>query len=407
MKRIIIIILLSTINLSAQLCFDYQIWDGSEPVKQYGIDSTGNWWIITEPFSNYNRLIVNGEQLEEFNHISTPIFSRDGKRWTTFGEYQGSWYLITEQDIIELKATGPGNIVFTSNSNHIAYSYFSTNIEYIILPNKKIEVYGKQGTFYVNQDATKFAFKGIRGSKYVLNINGKESVAFDDIIPIGFWYDDEFVYAAQNGFNWQVYKNYSPITRTYSNIKEPLINPNGTVLAFIATTFSNRQIAVTITSDLVEPLESRQYDLVSYLSLHPELPVVTFFARKDNFPLICINTAEYATSNESSPPYFSNDGNDIFYIGCDFACFISINGIRYNLKHSIAPQTKLAIKSNSKTVAFSSSSSMNLLFLETGKMHSGMMVDRILPPIYNTKNRRYETIGQIGNRLYLLTCRTD
>ncbi|HPU23155.1 MAG TPA: hypothetical protein PL149_03240 [Candidatus Kapabacteria bacterium] len=407
MKRIIIFAILSTINLSAQLCFDFQIWDGSEKVKQYGIDSTGNWWIITEPFSNFNRLIVNGEQLDEFHQISPPIFSRNGKRWATFGEYQGSWYLITEKDIIELKATSPGNLVFTNNSNFLTYSYFIANLEYIILPDKTIEVYGKQGSFYVNQDATKFAFKGMRGTKFVLNINGKESDTFEEIIPIGFWKDDGFVYAARNGFNWQVYKNFAPITRTYSNIKEPLINPEGSVLAFIATTFSNHQIAVTIADEFFEPLESRQYDLVSYLSLHPELPIVTFFAKKDNFPLICVNTAEYSTTNETSPPYFSSDGNDIYFIGCDFACFVSINGIRYNLKHNLAPQTKLAIKPNSKTIAFSSSCSMNLLFLETSRMHSGMMVDRILAPIYNSKTKRYETIGQIGNRLYLLTCRTE
>lgn len=147
MKRIIIFAILSTINLSAQLCFDFQIWDGSEKVKQYGIDSTGNWWIITEPFSNFNRLIVNGEQLDEFHQISPPIFSRNGKRWATFGEYQGSWYLITEKDIIELKATSPGNLVFTNNSNFLTYSYFIANLEYIILPDKTIEVYGKQGSF--------------------------------------------------------------------------------------------------------------------------------------------------------------------------------------------------------------------------------------------------------------------
>lgn len=404
-KRILfILIFLCSIPLQSQLCKDYLIFDGSEPVISYGIDTTGNWWIITQPFGNYKRLIVNGEKLEEYNKIFAPVFSFDGSKWATFGEYQGTWYLITNDDIIELKATDIGNIGFTQNSKHLVYSYFRSNIEYIILPTKTIEVYGKVGSFFVNKDASQFAFKGLRGRSYVLNINGQETSTFDEIIPIGFWHDDNFVYAAKNGINWQIYKNAKPISQNYSNIRDPQINLQGTVLAFIATTFSNSNVAVTIADKFTEPLESRQYDLVSYLTLHPEHPIVAFFAKNQNNSYIVVNTAEYSTSANTSPPHFTNDGENIYFLACDFACYASINGIRYTLQNNISPQTPVAVKSNSRTIAYTTASSLIMLFLENNRMHSGMMVDKIISPIFNTKAKRYETIGQISNKLYLLTC---
>jgi hypothetical protein len=38
-------------------------------------------------------------------------------------------------------------------------------------------------------------------------------------------------------------------------------------------------------------------------------------------------------------------------------------------------------------------------------MRSGMMTNETLNPRYNRFNDRYETLGIINNRLYLLTCR--
>jgi len=406
-KLLIIMFFIISIPLQSQLCKDYLIFDGSEPVLNYGIDTTGNWWAITQPFGNYKRLIVNGERLEEYNQIFAPIFSNDGWKWATFGEYQGTWYLITNDDIFELNATGVGNLGFTQNSKHLVYSYFQANIEHIVLPTKTIEVYGKIGSFFVNNDATKFAFKGLRGRSYVLNINGKETPTFDEIIPIGFWHDDSFIFAAKNGNNWQIYKDNKPITQNYSNIRNPLINQKGTVLAFIATTFSNSNIAVTISDEFAEPLESRQYDLVSYLTLHPEYPIVAFFAKNQNNSYIVVNTAEYSTNANTSPPHFTSDGEDVYFLACDFSCFASISGIRYTLSNSINPQTPVAVKSSSKTIAYITSSSLIMLFLENNRMHSGMMVDKIISPIYNYKTKRYETIGRISNKLYLLTCQPN
>lgn len=404
-KYVLIFILLINSYSGAQLCRDFQIWDGSEPIHNYGIDSTGNWWIITRPFADYKRLIVNHDTTEEYNQIFAPIFSLDGRRWASFAEYQGTWYIITQNDLIELKATRPGDLLYTPNSKFLIYSYFSSDLEYIVLPEKTIQVYGKIGSIFVSQDATNFAFKGMRGNKFVLNINGNETTTFDDIIPIGFWHDNSFIYAAKNGLNWQIFKNNKAITRNFALIKNPLINPRGTVLAFIAETFSNNQIVVTISDEYNEPLESRPYDMVSYLSLHPEYPLVTFFAKIQNNSIICVNTAEYSTSSDTSPPYFTSDGEDVYFLACDFGCYVSVNGRRYPIKYTLHPRTSLAKKSSSNTIAYTNNTSLNLLFLETDKLHSGMMVDRTTPPIYNSRSKRYEALGQIGNRLYLLTCR--
>ncbi len=409
MKKIIFALLftLSSLNLSSQLCEDYMIWDGSETVSDFGIDTTGNWWAITNPFSNYKRLIVSGDETEEYNQISKPIFSQDGNRWAAFAEYNGSWYVITNDDLIELKATDVGSLGFTNNSKYLVYSYKSSEIEYIVLPEQTIQVLGKAGTFYVNDDANMFAFAGMRGSKYVININGIETTTFDEVLPIGFWHDNTFIYAAKNGMNWQIYRNNRPISENYALIKETAINRFGTVAAAIIETFAGYQTAIVISDDYYEPIIGRNYDLAAYLTLHPDLPLVAYFAKSGLGNFIVQNTAEYSTYINTGVPQYSSDGEDLLFAACDFDCFVAVNGKRYTLKTSITPQNQLAIKSGSNTIAYSTSSNMNVLFLETNKMHAGMMVDKILPPIFNRRTNRYETVGAINNRLYLLTCRTN
>lgn len=394
-------------NLSSQLCEDFMIWDGSEAVENYGIDSTGNWWIISTPYKNFKRLIVNGDETEEYNQISKPIFSHNGKRWAAFGEYGGTWYIITNDDLIELKATGVGKLGFTNDSKHLVYSYKSSEIEFIVLPQKTIQVIGNAGTFFINEDASMFAFSGMRGSKFVVNINGKETTTFDDILPIGFWHDNTFLYAAKNGNNWQVYKNNRAISENYNLIKEVAINRFGTVAAALVETSAGFQTSLTISDDYYEPILGRNYDFASYLTLHPELPLVAYFAKSGLSSVIVQNTAEYSTYLNTGVPQYSSDGNDLIFAACEFDCFVAVNGKRYQLKNPITPQNQIAIKSGSNTVAYSTSSNMNLLFLETNKMHAGMMADQVLPPIFNSRTNRYETIGYINNRLYLLTCRTN
>jgi len=391
----------------ANLCEDFLVWDGSEPVQYYGVDSTGYWWAITSPFTGISRLIVNGKQSREFTRIYPPIFSPNGERWATFGEISGSWFVVTNDDMIELKATRNGSIGFSSDSRTLVYSYFQTDMEYIVVGRRTVQVVGKVGTFFTNLNGSLFAFIGIRGNRKIANINGMETTTYDDIIPIGFWHDNTFMYAAKNGNTWQFYRNRQAVSNNFNDVKEVAINIEGTVAAALVTLTNGFQTGVTFSDEYYEPLFGRNYDAVSHLQLHPELALVAYFARTGVASNIVLNTAEFSTQVNTGLPFFSSDGEDLAFASCEFDCFININGRRFPIRTNIDPQIRFAIKPKSNTIAYSTASNMVVLFLENQRMHSGMMVDRLIPPVFNRKANRYEALGEINNRLYLLTCRTN
>lgn len=403
----IIVLIFAGSDLKAELCKDFMIWDGNEQVRGYGVDTTGNWWAMTAPYGNLYRLIVNGDQTEEFSYLYAPIFSRDGSRWATFAQINGTWFVLTNDELIELKATEIGQIGFSNDSQTLVYSYFISQIEYINLKNKTIEVNGKTGTFFTNNNGSMYAFVGMRGSRKVLNINGKETTTFDDILPIGFWSDNKFLYAAMNGNTWEIYKNSQSISENFNNVKEAVINHTGTVAAVIVETTAGFQTGLTLSDEYYEPLMGRNYDVAAYLTIHPELPLIAYFAKSGINSVIVMNSAEYSTYINTGVPMFSHDGEDLLFAACDFDCFLSVNGKRFTIKTNIAPQTKFAFKPGSNSVAYVTDATMIVMFLESQKMHAGMMVDQIIPPIFNRKTNRYETIGSISNRLYLMTCTTD
>ncbi len=409
--KIFLIIALSIIFSASiaksNLCNDYLVWDGSEPLKYYGIDSTGHWWAITSPFTGISRLIVNGNQSREFTQIYPPIFSPNGERWATFGEISGAWFVVTNDDMIELKATRNGSLGFSSDSRTLVYSYFQTDIEYIVVGHRTVQVNGKVGTFFTNFNGTLFAFIGSRGNRKVANINGMETTTYDDIIPLGFWHDNTFMYAAKNGNTWQFYRNRQAVSNNFNNVKEVAINREGNVAAALVTLTNGFQTGVTFSDEYYEPLFGRNYDLVSHLELHPELPLVAYFAKQGVASTIVMNTAEFSTHTNTGFPFFSADGEDLAFAACEFDCFININGRRFPVRTGIEPNLKFAIKSKSNTIAYSTGSNLVVLFLDSQRMHSGMMVDRMIPPIFNRKANRYETLGEINNRLYLLTCRAN
>jgi hypothetical protein len=405
LKTIFILIILFVVSSNSQeLCRDYRLYDGGETLFNYGMDTTFNWWAITTPTPNRQRLIVNGEESQIYSSVNPPVFSYDGLAWATFGIDQGVTTLLTRDTTIFLFASEPGEILFSSISDELVYTYKKGDLEYAVLPNRTIEMLNKSGNLFVNQNATKYAYSTKRGSSFSLIINGKETTIYDRIIPIGFNIENQFVYAAFSGNGWQVYADNKTISEIYPDFYEYAINREGTVIAFNVRSFNSRQLCITISHEYYEPLISKQYESVSNLALHPYLALVGFSATFQTNRYVAINSAEYFAGIRPGPPKFTYDGDELYFMSCDMDCFMNINGKRYTLKIVLEPGNQIAVAPGTKTFAYSTSSSMMLYFLETGAIHSGMMVDYITAPRYNRFDKRYEAIGSISNRLYMLTC---
>ncbi|MDQ1266492.1 MAG: hypothetical protein QG635_1644, partial [Bacteroidota bacterium] len=244
-----------------------------------------------------------------------------------------------------------------------------------------------------------------RGDNLVININGSESTLFDEIKPMGFWWDGKFVFAARSGDRWRIYKGDEEISDIYRSISEVAINLYGTAAGASAALSSGKMVAILFSDEYREPLISKQYNSVSNIALHPEVPLLSFGADWEGTNYVVLSSTEYFAGPEYSKPAFSYDGSELYFIGCDIDCFVSINGRRCPTKTMLEINYKYAYKPGSRTMAYSTSSTMIVRYLDTQELYAGMMVDRIIPPRYNWRMRRYETLGNVSGKLYLLTCR--
>ncbi|MFC2130761.1 hypothetical protein ACFLSQ_04955 [Bacteroidota bacterium] len=409
MLKIILLFLFSIIiysNTEARKCYDYMLLDGGENLVTYGMDTTQHWWAVTQPFEESYRLIIDGQKSDVYKEIKQLTFSADGKRWACFVKNNVEWFLMTNDTLISIHGNEIGEIEFSPNSRHIVYSFYEANDEIIVYKGKRIRTYLRTGRILLSNNAERIAWVSNRSNGFVLNISGKETEVYDNIIPIGFWYNAEMLWAAKNGDVWEIYKGSESISDVYLNISEAAINLGGNVAAALATEQSGKHVGILISDEYYEPLVGSLYDQTYNLILHPSLPLLAYNAENIGQKLVILNTAEYYGGKESTgAPVFTHDGEDLYFLGCDIHCFVNINGRKYTLNSEIPINRFYAKKPGSNTIAYSTNSSMVVKDIETNGMYAGMMVDELISPRYNWRNSTYETLGSIGNRLYLMTCK--
>ena len=392
------------LNSKAQKCIDYMLLQGPENISAYGVDTTDHWWSVIESVKGSYRMVIDGKRSEIYRNIKNLVFSPDGNRWAYFAQDNVQWYLIANDTTIMIPASDVGDMNFSPNSQSLVYSYMEGEYEKIILPNKKINVYQRQGNLYLSQSGDKFAFIGFRGDLKVININGVESPAYQDIKPIGFWYDNKMIYAAKNGTVWEIYKDDKAISETYMDIYDCAINNQGNVFAVLARQSGGRCVGILFSDEYTEPIISKPYDNVSSLALHPSLPMFAFKGSIDNNYFIVLNNIEYHAGREPGIPFFTYDGSDLYFLGCDLDCFVNVNGQKYSVPAQFDLGMYYAMKPSSKTIAYTTSTSMAVREIEFNRLYAGMMVDELIPPRYNWRKQRYESLGKINQKLYLLTC---
>ncbi len=402
---IIISFIISNYAYSQYQCKDYLLLDGMEPLKSLGMDTTTNWWAITEPFSGMNRIIISGNTSKTFVNILDPVFSPDGNRWAYFAEDNVSLLLVQNDTTINLGAAKPGKIHFSGNSEQLAYSYYINNTEFIHLNDKKIEVINGTRDFVVDYYGNSLAFIIRKGNNSYIVKNYTEYGIYDDIKILGFDENSKIVYAAKSGNGWEFYKDDRAISDIYSSVNEIKVNLEGTVFAAIVQNMSGKYQAMLISNEYYEPLVGMPYDKASGLTLHPTLALYAYLAERNLVNYIVYNSAEYAGGQFNGNPQFSWNGDELYYISCDIDCYIGINGKRNLLNNTIDVNSKLAIAPNTNTYAYSTSSSLVVARMDSKELTAGMMVDLVMPPRYNRFDNRYETLGVINNKLYMMTCR--
>jgi len=403
--QFIFIVFIFVSSIKANVCSEKMIYDGFENVIDIGIDTTGHYWILTQPSEGYVRLIVDGNQSDQYKEIRGLTFSNDGKRWACFVRDNVTWKVMTNDTIMELFCDNVVNIGFSPNSEVLYYAYKEGSEISFVIGRKKVRGTGATGDIYLSWGAERYAIGAHRGDKYIYQVNGWETPPYEEINPLGFWNDGSFIYIVKIGNNWEIYKDKESISESFMNISEYAMNIWGTAAGFLARRSQSTSVGVLMSDEYYEPLITKSYESVSDLALHPSIDLMAFKARYNNSDMIVMSSTEYAGGQQTGPPQWTHDGSQLVFSACATDCFINVDGRRYNLNQMFDLPTDYAHKPHSKTIAYSTSTSLVVRNLESKALYAGKMMDYIIKPIFSWRHDVYLTLGVIQNRVYLMKCR--
>ncbi|HYF02713.1 MAG TPA: hypothetical protein VEC36_05010 [Patescibacteria group bacterium] len=399
----IVVLLTHSYVLIAQ-CTEQLVLSGEENIVRYGMDTTKNWWAVTEPFSQRYRLTVSGKPTQVFSQITPPVFSPDGEKWAAFAFENGRYFLLRKDTAEMLNCTEVQQIIFSSDSRIMGIALRQETEDVIRFGEREIRVLNRVGQVYISPGGERVAYMIDRAGQKALFIDSREIVQMDEIRPLGFWNDGEFVYAARSGKQWNVFKNKKELTGMISEVGEAAVNQAGSTAAALVRLFNGRWQLMLFSDEYYEPIKGREYEKVSGLILHPHHALAAFKAVLNANPVIVQNTTEYSGGTITGPPQYSSDGKDIFFVGEDTESFVNMNGRRYSLKNQLSANGSYAFAPGRRTIAYSSNSTLIVQDFEKGTMRAGFMTDELIAPRHNRLLKKYETLGRINQRLYLLSC---
>lgn len=392
-------------------CSEIELLPGDENLLDFGLDSTSHWWAITSPFSNRYKLYVDGKKFGDYLQITKPFFSHfEGKQWGAFVQQNdGLWDVIINDSIHTVSATEPRELSFASNSTTFAYGVLRSNIEEVVFGNNKYEVINRVSPLVISPEGRRIAYVIQQGGLQTLFVNGKEIEIYQEISLVGFFYDGSIIYSARQGNQWNVYKDTEQISITYQSLQHATINRFGTTVAISAKQLNNQVVIWMFSEEFNQPIISQPFDNISSLTLHPSKPVVMAECQRNNQNIVTIQFTEMGGGLTNSKPGFTVGGEQFYFLSCENICSMIIDGVRRNLNNRIelGKEFTVALKPNGKTFATSSLSSLVVRYIESDQLYSGMMANQMKPTRYNWRTDRYEALGSIQQRLYILSCKPE
>lgn len=403
MMRMVVILVVTSVVAAAQ-CDDELLLDGSEPLVDAQLDTTGLWWAITAPYAGQQRLIINGYRSASYDRISRPVLSADGKHWTAWVQRAGMWELLVDTVAIPLRCAQPRALLFAPNAAVIAVSCMEGSVEIIAHRTKQYSAIRRVSELLLSPDGAHIAWTEQLPQQQRLVVDGRAIATADEVLLAGFWGNERPLYAQRAGGQWRIMRDTELVAGPFERVRQLLTNRTGTAAVAHVQNLGWHSVLL-LSEDYMRPLLSQQYDSIWSVVLHPYLPQYGALAsRQGNFFLLHSGT-EYGIGRVPlSRVSFGPDGSELYGLGCDVDCFLVLDGQRMQLGQDLSPSQVITRRPGSKT--FSYSTPTNLFVRRTDKaiFTYSRMCDQVLPPIYNRRRSRYEALGIVQGRLYLLTC---
>ncbi|MCX8050487.1 MAG: hypothetical protein N3B17_01140 [Chlorobi bacterium] len=404
MRALLAILAMAIGVLARGQCTDELLLDGSEPLVRSELDSTGLWWAIVQPFAGQQRLVVGGYRAPVADRITPPAISADGMHWAAWLQRAGTWFLLVDTVVTSVQCASPGIVQFAPNAPVLVVSCMEGATEFLAHRGSQYTIVRRVGDVVLSPDGTTCAWVERVERQQRLMLDGREIAAGDEFRIGGFWHDGRLLYAQRAGGQWRIVRGSEELAGPFNDVPAVLVNRFGTA-AVVHAVLNDWHSTLLISDDYARPLPSQQYERLWSVVLHPWLPQYGAVGVRQNTYYVIHTGTEYGVGRYPLEQVtFTPDGSELYGIGCDVDCFIVLDGQRIQLGQDLSTKLRIARRPKSHTFAYSTPTNMFVRRLDKNSFTYSRMCDDVQPPIFNRRRNRYEALGTVQGRLYLLIC---
>ncbi len=385
---------------------DLMVLDNTEPIVRYGLDSTGSWWAVTQPFNQLINVYINGRRYGPFSSAITPKFSADGSTWTFAFVRDLQAYVRTPRGEQPITAESVVGVSYAPLNPVPWVEYNLSDARMITDGTRTYTTTNAIGFAQFNPTGTVVWHTARRGSQVALVRNGIDNFVYDEILLTGVWSDARPVFAARIGSSWTVFVGEQEIEANLQRVLDLTVNAFGTVLAFNGARSGSPANSYMYTDEYRNAWSGPNLDVANDLVLSPccDLIAVTGIMQ-GGARVVMFNSANYPAGAQSSIPSFSYDGAHMAFVGNDGEGFVSMDGKRNTVKGGgIATSSRVAVSPTGRSVAWASGSTLVVYDIVGERMGLGKMCDTMgTNVIFNRRTSEYQALGVFGGRLFLLS----
>lgn len=391
-------------DLHAQDCTARLLLDATQHTTRVGIDTSGMWWALTQPYHGFMGLVIDGDAYGPAELFLAPKISFDGSTFIAGIKQLGLWSVLTQDDTISLNGDVLDDVFLPSQSSIPWWLHSNNNDRILSTYERSYRCVNVPRMVCFDPQGFVAAWVESRGNMEVIIVNGKERVTADQVILGGVSGEGSPIYAVRFGSRWSVFRGQDEVVSSLASLSEFKLDPFGISSAWIASDGTGTSRMYLHNLDMNAPWTSLPVQSATGLCLSPFDALVAARIIRNGNNTVSYNGVEYPSGRQTGPIGFSHDGSMMVYAGFDGDYFVTVNGKRHWVNGAVNLGVPLQINTDGSAVGWASATTLAYANLESKILRLGRMCDSMGSVIYDRRSRTFKGLGFVSGRLFLLEC---
>ncbi len=390
---------------------EQQIFSGGEKILRFGLDTTSNWWILTQPYERYMRLYVNGFRTPEAEYILPPVFSPDGLHWGTVVYMQdavslwldGQPLALNYQAAYDMQFADDGRttsvIGYVGGQKELVRFQFQNGrwVQSAVLPLPQ----AFKGSLVQDRFLTKFLYVVAEGSQVSLVAEQQQLGPFDQIQHVHWWQDSIPLFAARTGKWWTVYLGENPLLTGVDTVLSMQLNRQRRIAVIVYKRYQLYYIVKLNADGTVQ--QTQGWDKVEDCWLHPSATFYGALVQWRNQHYFLLDGTRYPLQPRHTKLQMLYNGEGYYCLECRQWCDLLLNGDRVRLQMQVGTQLRSFVYlPQYEAFAYVNGPNFYVHSLQSKQTVLSYQYDQFSPIVFNWYTGAVEVLARRGNLLYLV-----